>query len=304
MTKYPVYIISKGRHDNPMTAKLFLEDLVPFKIVVEPQEYELYCEALGKENVIKLPFANLGQGSYPARNFCWEHSIENGHERHWVFDDNIPKFRRLYKGKRIPANALKCIQILEEFTDRYLNIGIAGFNYVMFVTDNTRKPFVKNVHVYSSLLIKNDMPFRWRMKYNEDVDLCLQVLHNGLCTILFNALMIHKTSTTTKMKGGNQDELYLGNSHDKKVLKARSLEEIWPNYAETKMRFNRPHHYVNWKKHFKQNLIRNPLINFAELSKVNNHSLKLKAVKDVKSDSMKILLKEANNNENTPRKDE
>ena len=100
MTKYPVYIVSKGRYDNPMTAKLFLEDLVPFKIVVEPQEYELYCETLGKENVIKLPFANLGQGSYPARNFCWEHSIENGHERHWVFDDNIPKFRRLYKGKR------------------------------------------------------------------------------------------------------------------------------------------------------------------------------------------------------------
>ena len=54
MTKYPVYIISKGRHENPMTAKLFLRDLVPFKIVVEPQEYELYCEAVGKENTLTI----------------------------------------------------------------------------------------------------------------------------------------------------------------------------------------------------------------------------------------------------------
>ena len=300
MTKYPIYIVSKGRYENPMTAKLFLRDLVPFKIVVEPQEYELYCEAVGKENVIKLPFANLGQGSYPARNFCWEHSIENGYERHWVFDDNILNFRRLYKGKRIPANALKSIKVLEDFTDRFINVGVSGFNYTMFVTDDTRKPYVHNVHVYSAMLIKNDIPFRWRMKYNEDVDLCLQVLHNGMCTILMNAFMVHKTSTTTKMKGGNQDELYKDNAYEKKVLKARSLEEIWPQYVETKMKFNRPHHHVSWKKHFKNKLIRNPLINFNELSKVNNYSMKLKAVKDVKSPAMKKLLKEANNNETTP----
>lgn len=304
MNRYPVYIISKGRHENPLTAKCFALDHVPFKILVEPQEYDDYCKSVGKENVIKLPFSNLGQGSYPARNYAWEDAKKNGYERHWCFDDNIAMFRRLYKGKRLPVNALKAIEVLEDFTDRYINIGISGFNYVMFVTDTTSKPFYQNVHVYSALLIRNDMPFRWRMKYNEDVDLCLQVLHNELCTILFNAFMVQKISTTAKMKGGNQDELYLGNAYDKKVLKARSLEEIWPQYAETKIKFNRPHHHVNWKKHFKHRLIRNPLINFSELSKVNNYSLKLNAQKEVKSPLLKEMLKDANNTENTPKKDE
>jgi len=68
INKYPVYIVSKGRWENPLTAKFFIKDNVKFKIVVEPEEYNNYCKALGKENVLKLPFSNLGQGSMPARN--------------------------------------------------------------------------------------------------------------------------------------------------------------------------------------------------------------------------------------------
>jgi hypothetical protein len=276
MNKYPVYIVSKGRWENPLTAKCFLADGVPFKIAVEPQEYELYCAAVGEENVLKLPFSNLGLGSYPARNHCWEHAKSLGYERHWVFDDNIRLFRRLHKGKRIPINALKAIEVIEEFTDRYTNVAISAFNYTMFVTNETKKPFYINVHAYSAMLIKCDMPYRWRMKYNEDVDLCLQVLHDKYCTLLFNAVMVDKTSTTAKMSGGNQTELYKGNAYEKKVLKARSLEVVWPQYAETKMRFNRPHHFVNWTKHFTHGLIRREDIDWNALEKVNNFGMQLK----------------------------
>ena len=59
MNKYPVYIVSKGRWENPMTAKFFLKDGVKFKIVVEPQEYDNYCKALGKKYVLKTDFSNL-----------------------------------------------------------------------------------------------------------------------------------------------------------------------------------------------------------------------------------------------------
>ena len=196
--KYPIYIISKGRWENPQTANFFKKDGVDFKILVEPQEYDSYCKAIGKEYVMKLPFSNLGVGSYPARNFAWEDSIKNGHERHWCFDDNIMGMRRLVKGNKIPCNSLKAIQFLEEFTDRYENIAISGFNYGKFVIPgcSDKKPFVHNVHVYSALLIKNNMPYRWRLKYNEDVDLCLQVLDNKLCTVLFNAFVISKTIST------------------------------------------------------------------------------------------------------------
>jgi hypothetical protein len=291
MNKYPVYIVSKGRWDNPLTAKFFIKDNVKFKIVVEPEEYNNYCKALGKENVLKLPFSNLGQGSMPARNWIWKHAIDKGAERHWIFDDNIQMIRRLNKGKRIPCNALKAIKVLEDFTDRYKNIAITGFNYVMFVTNVTKKPFYLNCHVYSAMLIKNNMPYRWRLKYNEDVDLCLQVLHNKLCTVLFNSFMVHKTSTTTKMKGGNQTDLYKNNAYEKKVLKARSLEEVWSQYSETKIRFNRPHHFVDWKKHFKHKLIRRTDIDWDEIEN-KKYDIKLTKKDNIKSQSLKKFYQE------------
>jgi hypothetical protein len=145
----------------------------------------------------------------------------------------------------------------------------------MFVNKSTQHPIVTNCHVYSALLIKNNMMFRWRLKYNEDVDLCLQVLNSGMCTVLFNAFVIKKTSTTVKMAGGNQDELYLNNNTTKKILKAASLAKIWPQYAETKERFGRPHHYVDWKKHFKQTLKRDQLYDWAALDKVDNFGMRL-----------------------------
>ena len=291
MNKYPVYIVSKGRWENPQTAKLFIQDGIDFQILVEPQEYNNYCESLGEEYVTKLPFSNLGVGSYPARNYAWEDSIKKGFERHWVFDDNIRAFRRTHKGERIICNGDKAIKALEEFTDRYENVGITGFNYSTFVTPSTKKPFYLNVHAYSAMLMKNNMPYRWRLKYNEDVDLCLQVLDNGLCTLLFNAFCVDKTSTTAKMKGGNQDELYLGNAFEKKVLKARSLEEIWPQYAETKIVWNRPHHYVNWRKHFKHGLVRREDIDWDNIQ-TKKTKLKLKQVKEIKSKTLQRFYKD------------
>lgn len=280
MNKYPVYIVSKGRHENPLTAKLFLNEGIKFKILVEPQEYNSYCESIGLENVQALPFSNLGLGSYPARNFAWEDSIKNGFKRHWCFDDNIRHFVRLHKGKRIRCSGLKALSIVEDFTDRYSNIGISAFNYRYFVTANTKKPFRLNVHAYSAMLMMNEMPYRWRMKYNEDVDLCLQVLTGGLCTVLFNAFLVEKTSTYAKMKGGNQDELYKGNNESKKMLKSRSLQMVWPEIVEVKKRFGRPHHFVDWRKHFSHGLIRSESFDWGSVSKnSNNYGLTLKTTK-------------------------
>jgi hypothetical protein len=44
-------------------------------------------------------------------------------------------------------------------------------------------PFYLNRRVYSITLVNNKTPYRWRGRYNEDTDLCLQVLSNDWCTI-------------------------------------------------------------------------------------------------------------------------
>jgi len=252
--KYPIYIVSKGRWENPLTAKFLLKENIPFKMVVEPQEYDSYLTTIPKNNLLQLPFSNLGLGSYPARNFCWEHSLLNGHKKHFLFDDNIYGFRRLNRGQRPRCPAIDALVCLQDFTERFEHVAISGYNYSYFVTKTTAKPFTINTHVYSGMLINNEIPFRWRLKYNEDVDLCLQALHNKWSTILLNVFLIEKVSTTVKMKGGNQTELYKNNDEQKKMLKSRSLELVWPQYVRVVERFGRPHHQVSWLKFFKHPL--------------------------------------------------
>ena len=125
--KYPIYIISKGRAYNPLTAKLFEKANINYLIAVEPQEKDEYVKALGKKRVLVLPFSNLGLGSYPARNFCWEHAKINGYKYHWMFDDNFLMFKKWVNSKRVRIeNILDAIKYVELNADK-TNVDITGF---------------------------------------------------------------------------------------------------------------------------------------------------------------------------------
>lgn len=284
--RYPVYIVSKGRAETGLTARFLLRDKVPFRIVVEPEETEAYGRSFGAEHVLELPFSNLGLGSIPARNWIWEHAREAGAERHWILDDNIGQIRRLYRGRRIPCASGPAFAAVETLVDRYENVGIAGLNYQMFGLPGIA-PFFLNVHVYSCLLIRNDLPQRWRGRYNEDTDLCLQVLATGLCTVLVNAFLIDKKTTMT-MSGGNTDELYRS---DGRLTMARSLERVWPHVVTTGRRWGRPQHVVrdSWKK-FDTPLKLRPDVDLDALPKVDEHGLALRELKPVESDSLRRIL--------------
>ena len=215
-TRYPIYVISKGRVASCLTADFLIQDGCPFRLVVEPQEAGAYAEIYGRDRLEVLPFSNLGLGSIPARNWVWEHSRQGGHARHWILDDNIKHISRRYQGYRIRCNAIPALRASEDFFDRYENVAIGGLNYTMFSFKGIessdgkgRPPYLLNCHVYSCLCIDNEIPFRWRGRYNEDTDLCLQVLSAGLCTVQLNVFLIAKVQTL-KMKGGNSDQLYQG----------------------------------------------------------------------------------------------
>ena len=69
--KYPIYIISKGRHESRLTSKTLEYMKLPYNIVIEPQEYDNYASVISPDKILVLPFSNLGKGSIPARNWCW-----------------------------------------------------------------------------------------------------------------------------------------------------------------------------------------------------------------------------------------
>jgi hypothetical protein len=250
---YPIYIISKGRWDTRLTSKS-LEDLgIQYRIVVEPQEQEEYARVIDPAKILILPFSNLGQGSIPARNWVWEHSISEGAERHWILDDNIQGFYQLNKNQKSKVVDFNPFSEVEAFVDRYENIAKAGMNYEFFAPRLEKQPpYRLNTRVYSCILLKNDIPYRWRGRYNEDTDLSLRILKDGWCTVLFNTVLANKVPTMT-MSGGNTEELY---KDDGRLKMAQSLVDQHPDIVKVAWKWNRWQHQVDYRPFKKNKLIR------------------------------------------------
>lgn len=271
--KYPVYIISKGRWESRLTSKALENIRVPYHIVVEPQEFEQYSSVIDKKKIIVLPFSNLGQGSIPARNFVWEHAIKRGTSHHWILDDNIGWFARLHKNKKVRVDSGVCFVAVEDFVDRYENVALAGIQYETFVPCMQKHPaFILNTRIYSCILIKNEIPFRWRGRYNEDTDLSLRVLKSGLCTFLIQAFVCKKMATM-RMKGGNTSELYKGTG---RLEMAQSLQKQHPDVVKIKWKWGRFQHEVNYRPFRNNKLIKKPGVIIPE--GVNNYGMVLKKI--------------------------
>ena len=291
LPRYPVYVPSYKRHDTNLTAKFLVNDKVPFRLVVQPQEAARYMEALG-DGVDYLILPKKVKGLMGTRNWIKDHAVSEGHARHWQLDDNIRMMRRWYKGKRIQCRSGIALRVCEDFTDRYENVAISGLQYEMFccpVPGKGTPPFYRNSKVYSCTLVNNEIPHRWRLVYNDDVDMCLQVLSDGWCTLIINAFMINKM-WTMHVKGGNTP-IYKG---DGRLEMARSLERAWPGVVSVKRRFNRPQHVVKdaWRK-FDTPLKRRTDIDWEALEAggPDEYGMKLKQVKPViKSPEVRELL--------------
>ena len=260
--RYPVYIVSKGRAQSRLTAKALDKIGVPYRIVIEPQEYAEYSAVIDPRKILVLPFSNLGQGSIPARNWIWEHAKAEGHARHWILDDNIAGFRRWNRGQRTRVADGRIFAEAEDFVERYVNVPMAGFQYTRFavtqVTSAITKPFLLNTRIYSCILLDNAIPHRWRGRYNEDTDLSLRLLKDGYCTILFYAFLCDKRQTMI-MKGGNTDELYKRTpTFDGRLEMARSLQRQHPDVVTVTYKWGRWQHQVDYRPFANNRLIRRP----------------------------------------------
>ena len=287
-----------------MTSKHLTGMGVYHYVVVEPQEREEYERAISNmgltAEVLELDMRyketyelcdtyglTKSTGPGPARNFAWDHSISNGYSHHWVMDDNINEFYRLNKNKRIRVKTGSFWEAMQDFCLRYSNVSMAGPNYRMFAPSRQKMPpFTTNTRIYSCNFIRNDVPFRWRGRYNEDTIISLDMLKAGWCTIQFNAFLQEKKGTQL-LKGGNTDEFY----HKEGVLKngekyadtgtlAKSQMQVavHPDVSKIVHKFGRIHHHVDYSGFKKQKLIRK---NGIDINKgINNYGMELKSTKE------------------------
>jgi hypothetical protein len=264
---FPVYIPSKGRHDTRITVR-YVERLgVPFRVVVEEQEHRAYAEVIDPRRLLVLDRAyqrdyatcddwpeGRGKGSGPARNFIWDHAQAQGAPWHWVMDDNISGFYRCNRNTKIQVADGTIFKVMEDFCLRYENVGMAGPNYEFFVLRREPKPpFTLNTRIYSCNLIRTDLPFRWRGRYNEDVDLSLRMLKAGLCTVLFNAFLQKKVRTQV-IKGGNTSELYANGT----LAKSNMIVALHPDVCRLAWKYGRHHHHVDYSPFKANKLVRKP----------------------------------------------
>lgn len=280
--RFPIYIVSKGRWKSRLTSKALDYMNVSYKIIVEKEEFDLYANEVGKDKLLILPQKYLDEydtfwprqednktGPGAARNFAWDHSISLGYDWHWVMDDNLDAFHRMNRNIKAEVDTGTIFYCMEEFVLRYENVAIAGPNYYSFCKATDKVPaFIINTRIYSCLLIRNDIPYRWRGRYNEDTDLSIRVLKDGWCTIQFNAFLQGKV-TTQRMSGGNTEEFY---KQEGTYNKSKMLEDMHPDVAKVVYKFNRWHHSVNYKV-FNNELVKKSGIKTDK--KINNYNMYL-----------------------------
>jgi len=279
--EHPVYIVSKGRWESRLTSKALEHMTVPYKIIVEESEFDKYAEVIDSTKILILPQSYLdaydtcddlgetkSKGPGAARNFAWDHSISVGAKKHWVLDDNFDAFHRFNRNMKNEVDSGTIFRLMEMFVDRYENVPIAGPNYYSFCkTTDAVPPFILNTRIYSCLLIQNDIPYRWRGRYNEDTDLSLRVLKDGYCTIQFNAFLAGKV-TTQRMKGGNTADFY---AQEGTLAKSKMLADMHPDVASVVWRFNRWHHHVDYRPFKVNRLIRKSGLNIPD--RINNYGM-------------------------------
>lgn len=285
--QFPIYIVSKGRWESRLTSKALDAMNVPYKIIIEEQEFKEYSSVIDSKNILLLPkkyqdeydtFDELGnsksKGPGAARNFAWDHSIYLGHNWHWVMDDNIDAFHRLNRNIKAEVTSGTILKCMEDFVLRYENIAIAGPNYYSFCKSTDAVPaYVTNTRIYSCLFIRNDIPYRWRGRYNEDTDLSLRVLKDKWCTLQFNAFLAGKV-TTQRMSGGNTEVFY---KNEGTLPKSQMLVDMHPDVTKLVWKFNRWHHQVNYKPFSSNTLKRKKGLVIKD--KINNYGMKLSTKK-------------------------
>lgn len=249
--EFPIFIPTKGRYKTPLTIRAFGAIGVPFVAVIEKQEYDQYAEIVPKDRLLVLPHQN--QGLIVTRNWIWDYAQHELKAPYfWTFDDNIRGFYRLHENIKYQCSSGTFLYVIEQFAQRWENLPICGMQYEFFAPRKQKcNPLIINTRIYSNMLIRSDAPYRNRLFYNDDTDLCLQVLKAGDCTVLFQSFLADKIQTM-KLKGGMTDYY---EQTDKRLQFARELQEAHPDVVKIVWKFHRWHHLVDYQP-FKKNTLR------------------------------------------------
>jgi hypothetical protein len=281
--QYPVFVPSKGRWESRHTMRALDVRNIPYTAVVEPQEYDEYASVIDQRaKILVLPHRD--KGLVVTRNWIWDYAQSLGVKKFWTMDDNIQGFYRLWRNTKFPFGDGTFLRCMEDFAERYENVPILGMQYEFFAPRRNPFPALSfNARVYSNMLIQTDVvdphgkPYRNEGFYNDDTDLCLRMLKDGLCTVLFYAFLANKIATM-RVKGGMtphyQPDESLKKEEDGRWKMAEELRKKHPDVTTITRKWGRWQHQVDYSP-FKNN---KPILRAGVTvpKGTNNYGMKLK----------------------------
>tara|TARA_R110000751_G_scaffold55897_5_gene119775 strand:- start:354 stop:1178 length:825 start_codon:yes stop_codon:yes gene_type:complete len=201
--KYQIFIPSKNRAENCITAQELILEGADFVIVVEPQDYAAYKKVYSENNLLVLNENDKGIGY--VRNFIKNYAANKNLKYYWQIDDDL-KFKKRINDKNEYHSACSMLSEIESYVDGHSNIGIAGLrNQVFAWTLKTDMTF--NIQCCAANLVRSDMKAQYENEIVEDTDFNMQVLTEGFCTVTFDKLLF-MTGTPGKNSGGCSGDTY------------------------------------------------------------------------------------------------
>lgn len=268
--RYPIYVLSLGRYSDvsfPKGTCMTLEEMgLEYTLVLMTHEVPKYVETLQKYNcqncmnIIHLE-DNQGLGGTPQRNLAWDDAKKRGYEKHWILDDNIDGYYWFNQRKQIQIKSGVVFRNIEDVVDNIKEkIGLAAHNYRYDARDTElRPPIIVNGKTFSSILVNHTLldmcNIKWRLKYNEDIDLGLQTLTTGLMTLGFDTFVSNKMPSLKNKEGGNR-EIYSNYKKEGFTKKLECLMKQWrhleglvkPSTKKLNKEEERDHHNVDWDR--------------------------------------------------------
>ncbi len=200
MQRHTVYIPSKGRASSHTTYNLCVEEQVPCRIVVEPQDYVEYVETIPHNHLLTLD--KNDQGIQYARTWIKNYSKSQGESYHWQMDDDMKYFTMRMDDKNKRVNLLHSMSIIEQVFTIFENVAVGGMTSNAFAFSKP-KPVKLNQLGYGCSIINNDFDQDWREGTVEDWDYTLRALEAKMCTMAFSHINFQTPSSGTNA-GGNQ----------------------------------------------------------------------------------------------------
>lgn len=241
MFDFDIIIPSKGRPYG--SSFVHLENAkIPYVVVVEPSEKELYANALPNASIWILPKLNKGIG------YSRQYILQKAPKPFCIMDDDITKLYLRKDGQLKSINIEQFLNHAWKLFCKNTSLGILGCKHSSFAIPSSELTFSTTIahilFINPQLLHSHQIKYDTSLKVFEDIDILFQCKQKQIPFARINELIYYTTVSGTALQGG------VDYSNGKKTKYLEIMEKRYPGWIvnEHKIRSkdNQPLYHIQW----------------------------------------------------------